>query len=109
MYNKGEIDMRNTNGGPARARLVQAAKPPRFSRVSACDSSAAEMLHGCPVVTAGGELIGTVEHLMIDARTHQLRYVLVIGRARFSAEVAIPWKTLYFDSAMARLVFYTWA
>ncbi|MDB5727522.1 MAG: PRC-barrel domain containing protein [Noviherbaspirillum sp.] len=66
------------------------------------------MLQGCPVVTAAGELIGEVRQLIIDARTLQLRYVLVAGKRKRCAEIAIPWKTLYFDSAMARLVFYTW-
>jgi hypothetical protein len=80
----------------------------RFRRVSVRDSASAEMLEGCPVVTASGQLIGEVRQLIIDARTLQLRYVLVAGRRKRCAEIAIPWKTLYFDSAMARLVFYTW-
>jgi hypothetical protein len=46
--------------------------------------------------------------LIIDVRTHQLRYVMLSNGKEGSAEIALPWKTLYFDSAMARLVFYTW-
>jgi hypothetical protein len=84
------------------------AGPSRFARVSVHDSASAEMLQGCPVVTANGESIGKVEHLMIDLQTHQLRYVLLSGRTRRSAQIAIPWNTLYFDSATAQLVFYTW-
>lgn len=84
------------------------AGPSRFARVSVHDSAAAEMLQGCPVVTATGEAIGKVQQLMIDLQTQQLRYVLLAGKGRRGAEIAIPWKTLYFDSAMARLVFYTW-
>jgi hypothetical protein len=80
----------------------------RFARVSVHESVAAEMLQGCPVVTADGEMIGEVAHLMIDVQTHQLRYVLLSDSSGSGAEIAIPWKALYFDSAMARLVFYTW-
>ncbi|MDB5773176.1 MAG: hypothetical protein V7606_2860 [Burkholderiales bacterium] len=94
--------------GSVAANYRGRACPPRFARVSVHDSVSAEMLQGCPVVTANGDTIGRVEHLMIDLQTHQLRYVLLSGRTRRSAEIAIPWNTLYFDSATARLVFYTW-
>ncbi|HJV53574.1 MAG TPA: PRC-barrel domain-containing protein, partial [Noviherbaspirillum sp.] len=79
----------------------------RFVRVSECDSSTAQLLHGCPVVTPEGSRIGIVDHLMVDAVTHQLRYVM-LARRRHGAEVAIPWHALYFDAALGRLVFYTW-
>ena len=80
--------------------------PPRFARLSANDSSTADLLFGCPVVTAHGERIGTVDHLMVDILTHQLRYV-VLTRKRNEALVSIPWHALYFDAAQGRLVFYT--
>ena len=80
--------------------------PPRFARLSANDSSTADLLFGCPVVTAHGERIGTVDHLMVDILTHQLRYV-VLSRKRNQALVSIPWHALYFDAAQGRLVFYT--
>jgi hypothetical protein len=94
--------------GSGHSEHRSAAGGSRFRRVSVGDSASAEMLPGCPVVTAAGELIGEVRQLIIDARTLQLRYVLVAGKRKRCAEIAIPWKTLYFDSAMARLVFYTW-
>ncbi|HEX2530808.1 MAG TPA: PRC-barrel domain-containing protein [Burkholderiaceae bacterium] len=80
---------------------------PRLRRVFARDSIATELLQGCPVVTAEGREIGKVESLLIDRRTHQLRYVL-LARRKKSAVIAIPWHALYFDSSMARLVFYTY-
>jgi len=80
--------------------------PKRFVRLSAQDSSTAELLTGCAVVTASGERIGHVDHLMIDAVTQQLRYV-ILSRRRSGAVVALPWQGLYFDAANARLVFYT--
>ena len=94
--------------GSIEPRRQGGSGPSRFVRVSVHDSASAEMLRGCPVVTANGEAIGNVEHLMIDLQTHQLRYVLLSTSARAGAEIAIPWNTLYFDSATARLVFYTW-
>jgi PRC-barrel domain len=85
----------------------QSSRPRRFLRLAPGESHTAELLHGCPVVTAIGERIGRVDHLMVDALTHQLRYV-VLARRRNGAVVALPWHALYFDSAGARLVFYTW-
>ncbi|HEY8609260.1 MAG TPA: PRC-barrel domain-containing protein [Noviherbaspirillum sp.] len=82
--------------------------PPRFMKMSVQESNTAELLHGCPVVTTAGERIGVVDHLMVDAVTHQLRFVL-LARRRQGAVVAIPWHTLYFDSEKSRLVFYTFA
>lgn len=87
----------------------------RFCRIFACDSIATELLQGCPVVTAEGRRIGTVDALLIDRKTRQLRYVILEdkgnrsnGTAIKTAAIAIPWQALYFDSAMARLVFYTY-
>lgn len=82
--------------------------PARFVRLSAQESSTADLLHGCPVVTAGGEQIGTVEHLMVDVATHRLRYV-ILSRRKYGALIALPWHALYFDAALARLVFYTFS
>jgi len=86
----------------------------RFCRIFACDSIATELLQGCPVVTAEGRSIGSVEALLIDRKTRQLRYVVLGDRPHGedgapSATVAIPWQALYFDSATARLVFYTFS
>ena len=80
--------------------------PTRFQRLCAHDSSTADLLYGCPVVTARGEKIGIVDHLMVDVKTSQLRYVMLAPKRR-GAVVAIPWQALYFDAAMAQLVFYT--
>ncbi|WP_151636673.1 PRC-barrel domain-containing protein [Noviherbaspirillum aerium] len=80
--------------------------PARFVPLAAHESSTADLLHGCPVVTANGERIGIVDRLMIDVVTHQLRYV-VLARKRNSAVVALPWHALYFDAAQSKLVFYT--
>lgn len=67
---------------------------------------ATEMLHGCPVVTGAGDMIGHVRSILIDAKTRQIRYVLLSSSAS-NASVAVPWHALYFDSALMRLVFYT--
>lgn len=80
----------------------------RFSCVVARDSIATELLHGCPVVTASGQTIGKVKSILIDSATHQLRYVMLAPQ-RGGASVAIPWHALYFDSALVRLVFYTYS
>jgi hypothetical protein len=96
--------LRTYNGG-SRAR-PSAQGDQRFACIFARDSTATELLHGCQIVTAGGEHLGRVKSILIDARTRQLRYVLMT-RFAGSATVAIPWHALYFDSALARLVFYT--
>jgi hypothetical protein len=97
--------LRTFNGGshenPPRAGVK------RFSCIFARDSIATELLHGCPVVTAAGNTIGNVKSILIDAKTRQLRYVMLAPRPG-GASVAIPWHALYFDSALARLVFYTY-
>lgn len=87
-------------------RREQAARPPRFVRLDADRSSTAGLLYGCPVVTAEGERIGTVDHLIVDLWNNQLRYV-VLEKRRRGAEIALPWHALYFDSAASQLVFYT--
>jgi hypothetical protein len=97
--------LRTFNGGSRPKSSKGGTK--RFSCVLARDSIATELLHGCPVVTAGGDAIGKVRTILIDAKTRQLRYVMLAPRAG-SASVAIPWHALYFDSALARLVFYTY-
>jgi hypothetical protein len=84
------------------------SEPRRFSCIVARDSTATELLHGCPVVTAGGERIGKVKSILIDAKTRQLRYITLTGRSG-SAAVVIPWHALYFDSALVRLVYYTYS
>jgi sporulation protein YlmC with PRC-barrel domain len=90
-----------------RVRGAGELRPARFTRIwNRENGEAAGLLIGCMVVTAEGERIGRVDHLMVDVVTHQLRYVMV--KRRNSALVAIPWQALYFDAANSRLVFYTW-
>jgi hypothetical protein len=43
---------------------------------------------------------------MVDAFTHQLRYIVLTHR-KSCAAVAIPWHSLYFDATQGKLVFYT--
>jgi len=95
------------NGGSHQgsARIVGAR---RFSCVVARDSAATELLHGCPVVTASGATIGKVKSILLDSKTRQLRYVMLTTQ-HGNASVAIPWHALYFDSALVRLVFYTYS
>ncbi len=95
----------------AGAGAVNKIKPAatRFSRVFARDSLATELFNGCPVVTAVGAKIGEVDALLIDRRTHRLRYVIVTPTANDDASVMIPWQSLYFDSSLGRLVFYTYS
>jgi hypothetical protein len=92
-------------GGAARSPRSRA---PRFSSLFARDASATEMLQGCPVVTAAGDWVGAVRSILIDARSRQLRYVMLLSRPG-NATVAIPWHALYFDSSLSRLVYYTCA
>jgi len=99
--------MQSKPGSRGRGRRVRPG-PPRFTRMNGHQSNTAGLLHGCPVVTSAGERIGTVDHLMVDVDTQQLRFVM-LARRRQGAVVAIPWHTLYFDSEKSRLVFYTLA
>jgi len=82
------------------------ARAPRFSSLFARDASATEMLQGCPVVTAAGDWVGAVRSILIDVRSRQLRYVMLLSRPG-NATVAIPWHALYFDSSLSRLVYFT--
>jgi hypothetical protein len=91
--------------GGSDARAVRPSRP-RFSSLFARDASATEMLQGCPVVTAAGDWIGAVRSILIDTRSRQLRYVMLLSRPG-NALIAIPWHALYFDSALSRLVFFT--
>ena len=90
--------------GGARPPKSRARKP---SSLFVRDGTAAELLSGCPVVTALGERIGHVDAILVDAKTRQIRYVMVDGGGKTS--IAIPWHALYFDSALIRLVFYTYS
>lgn len=60
------------------------------------------------MVTSEGREIGKVDALLIDRQTHQLRYV-VLSHDENDASIAIPWQTLYFDSSLVQLVFYTYS
>lgn len=97
---------RNYHSGPHAGPVRPDAR--RFSCIVARDSTATELLHGCPVVTAAGERLGKVKSILIDAKTRQLRYITLTPR-HGSAAVVIPWHALYFDSSLVRLVFYTYS
>src|SRR3569623_1057545 len=97
--------MLRTHNGGTRAPETK-ARERRFACIVARDSSATELLHGCPVMTASGELIGKVKSILIDAKTRQLRYVMLSSR-RGRATKAVPWHAQNFDSALAQLEFYT--
>mgnify|MGYP003575322937 FL=1 len=79
----------------------------RFSCIFARDSRATELLNGCAVVSAAGDRLGRVHSILVDARTRQIRYVMM-GTHPAGALVALPWHALYFDAALGRLVFYTY-
>jgi sporulation protein YlmC with PRC-barrel domain len=99
--------MQRTTIGSRPQPAAGEGKPARFARIWNRESGeAVALLLGCTVVTAEGERIGRVDHLMVDVVTYQLRYVMV--KRRNCALVAIPWQALYFDAANGRLVFYTW-
>ena len=110
---EGRLD-RHTKGAREALRVLKggaAARPgrpraPRFSSLFARDASATEMLQGCPVVTAAGDWVGAVRSILIDVRSRQLRYVMLLSRPG-NAMVAIPWHALYFDSSLSRLVYFT--
>jgi hypothetical protein len=78
----------------------------RFSCVKAGQSSATALLRSCPVVTASGQSVGRVHSVLVDTRSRQLRYVIVPSESG-KASIIIPWQALYFDSALVRLVYYT--
>ena len=93
--------------GGASARSPR-SRTSRFASLFARDASATEMLQGCPVVTAAGDWVGAVRSILIDSRSRQLRYVMLLSRPG-NAMVAIPWHALYFDSSLSRLVYFTCA
>ena len=97
--------LRTFEGGAAGSRR-QVGR--RFSCIVAGQSSSTELLHGCPVVTATGQMLGRVRSILVDTRSRQLRYVVLAPRGG-KGSVAIPWHALYFDSAMLRLVYYTYS
>jgi len=78
----------------------------RFACMTAGYSSATALFRSCPVVNAVGQTLGRVRSLMVDVRSRQLRYV-VVATGQGKAPIGIPWRTLYFDSTRARLVYYT--
>lgn len=92
-----------TDNSACAGRVLE--RPARFKRVHPHGSGSAQLLCGCPVMSAGGVHIGDVDHLMVDAVTQQLRYLMVLDNG--GAAIAIPWQWVYFDPALARLVFYT--
>jgi hypothetical protein len=96
--------MQHMTGNRARAgRTLE--RPARFKRIHPHGSGSAQLLHGCPVMSAGGVHVGEVDHLMVDATTQQLRYLMLLDTG--GTMIAIPWQWVYFDPSLARLVFYT--
>ncbi len=95
-----------THEGGAGGSFKEAKK--RFHCLLAGQSSSTELLRSCPVVTATGQNIGRVKSVLVDARNKQLRYVVLAAQQGKSA-VVIPWQVLYFDSALVRLVYYTYS
>lgn len=79
----------------------------RFRRVSDEDATHG-FLQGCGVVNADGSSLGFVRAVLMDRLTQRVRYV-ILQADEASASVALPWHALYFDSALARLVFYTYS
>jgi hypothetical protein len=80
----------------------------RFNCMTTDQSSATELLRSCPVVTATGQAIGRVRSVLVDPRSRQLRFVNVDPN-NSKATVTIPWQALYFDSDLARLVYFTFS
>lgn len=80
----------------------------RLSWVSAGGSQAFQLLQGCPVVTVDGDMLGRVDGLVVDTLTHKPRFVTLSTALVPACLVAIPWQSLYFDSTLAHLVFYTY-
>ncbi len=80
----------------------------RISWMSASGSQAFQLLQGCPVVTVAGQSLGNVDGLIVDALSHKPRFVTLHRRYHGRASVVIPWHSLYFDSTLAHLVFYTY-
>ena len=96
--------MQHKRGGSKRLGRA-AGRWTRFSSIYPRDSGTAQLLQDCPVMTVDGAWIGDVDHLMIDTHTHQLRYV-VLRDSSGGVALTLPWQSLYFDAALARLVFY---
>ncbi len=82
--------------------------PKRFACMVAGQSSATELFRSCPVVTAVGHPLGRVRSVLVDARSRQLKYV-VVAPHQGKAPIVIPWQALYFDSTQVRLVYYTYS
>jgi hypothetical protein len=80
----------------------------RFNCLLAGQSTATELLRSCPVVTASGQSLGRVLSVLVEVRSRQLRYVMLAPH-QGKASVTIPWHALYFDSALVRLVYYTYS
>ena len=98
--------MLKTSNDAKQPRDLETGK--RFTSMIAGQSSATELLRSCPVVTATGQMMGRVRSVLVDARSRQLRFVTVTPNAS-KASVTIPWQTLYFDSELVRLVYYTFS
>lgn len=88
-------------------RSVRRRRLVRLSWVNSGGSQAFQLLQGCPVVTIEGELLGSVDGLMVDALSYRPRFV-TLKRHDSACPLALPWHSLYFDSSLAHLVFYTY-
>jgi hypothetical protein len=71
-----------------------------FVRIQACESAALDMLQGCQVVDASGKALGNADYFLIGQQDRKLKYI-DLGR------VVISWRSVYFDAARTRLVYYT--
>jgi hypothetical protein len=96
--------MQHRKGG-TQAGGFAAGNGRRFACLYPPQSDTAQLLQRCPVMTMDGAVIGEVDHLMVDAASQQMRYV-VLRDASGGKAVTIPWHLLYFDAALARLVFH---
>ncbi len=96
--------LKNFEGGSGAVK----AQRRRFACMNAGQSSATQLLRACPVVTATGQMMGRVKSVLVDVRSRQLRFVIVTPQGG-KAPVVIPWQALYFDSALVRLVYYTFS
>jgi sporulation protein YlmC with PRC-barrel domain len=68
---------------------------------------AASAFEGRPVVNTHGEDIGTVAHVMMDARSGRATYVVISRRGLLGAGIrlhAVPWIALMFDAINTRFV-----
>jgi ribosomal 30S subunit maturation factor RimM len=72
----------------------------QLMRLEPSHSSTCDLLMGCSVVTPKGNLLGKVQTVLVNKKTHQMKFVSL-------GKTVLPWSAMYFDSVNSRLVFYT--